>query len=146
MVNKYLFKLKKSYVPDLTQKTDKDEQYGGIRLIYTIYKIYYTTLYGKEIPWFIRKLGKKTFLRPYKKFWDKHTYRLPYVYWGKKGHPLTRHWVVISNNCPLGTHKIDPEVSLIHQHVKLFGCNFRSKGITSQLFGCKDKFQLLTIN
>ena len=70
---KYLFKLKKQYEPDLTQKIDKDKQYGGIRLLYTIYKIYYITLFGKEISWFRLKLGRKTFLRPYKKFWDKRT-------------------------------------------------------------------------
>jgi len=143
---KYLFKLKKSYKPDLTQKTDKDQQYGGIRLIYTIYKVYFTTLFGREISWFKRNLGRKTFLRPYKKFWDKRTYRLPYVYWGKKTHPLTRLWVVIPNNYPLGMHKIIPEINLIHQHVKMFGHNFRSKDISSQLFGCKDRFYLLSIN
>ena len=143
---KYICKLKKSYVPDLTQKTDKDHMYGGVRLIYTIYKIYYVSLFGTEIQWFKRKLGRKTFLRPYKKFWDKRTYRLPYVYWGKKTHPLTRLWVVIPNSQPLDVRKITPEINLIHQYVKLFGHTFRSKDITSQLFGYKDKFQLVSIN
>lgn len=143
---KYTFKLKKSYVPDLTQKTDKDHKYGGVRLIYTIYKICYVSLFGTEIQWFRRKLGRKTFLRPYKKFWDKRTYRLPYVYWGKKTHPLTRLWVVIPNSQPLDVRKITPEINLIHQYVKLFGHTFRSKDITSQLFGYKDKFQLVSIN
>jgi hypothetical protein len=142
---KYTFKLKKSYVPDLTQKKEQDNTYGGIRLIYTIYKTYYISLLGREVPWFRLKLGKKTFLRPYKKFWDKRTYRLPYVYWGKKENPLTRLWIVIPNNYPIGISKIVPEVSLIHQHVKLFGHNFKSREITSQLFGNKDKFQLISI-
>lgn len=140
---KFLFKLKERYEPDLTQKADKDNQYGGVRLIYTIYKIYYVSLLGREIPWFRYALGKKTFLRPYKKIWDKRTYRLPYVYWGKRTNPLTRLWVVIPNNYPLGTKKIVPEVNLIHQHVKLFGYNFKSKEISSQLFGYKDRFVLL---
>ena len=145
---KYLFKLKKTYKPnDLTQeKTDKNQQYGGIRLIYKVYKIYYVSLFGTEIPLFIRILGRKTFLRPYKKFWDKRMYRLPYVYWGKKTNPLTRLWVVIPNNYPLGINKIVPEVNLIHQHVKLFGHKLRSKDISSNLFGYKDKFYLLPIN
>jgi hypothetical protein len=143
---KYIFKLKKSYEPDLTQRTEKDKEYGGTRLIYIVYKIYYCKIFDREIVLFKRRLGRKTFLRPYKKFWDKRTYRLPYVYWGKKSHPLTRLWVVIPNNYPLGINKIIPEVNLIHQHVKLFGRNFKSKDISSQLFGCKDKFQLLSIN
>ena len=139
---KYIFKLKKSYKPDLTQKSDNKYLYGGVRLIYTIYKIYYVSIFGREIVLFKQRLGNKTFLRPYKKYWDKRTYRLPYVYWGKKTHPLTRHWVVIPNDLALGSKKIVPEASLIHQHVKLFGHNFVSKQITSMLFGYKDKFQL----
>jgi hypothetical protein len=147
MVKKYLFKLKKSYEPDLTQKDNKkNEQYGGIRLTYNIYIIYHITLFGQEIPCFRWKLGKKTFLRPYKKFWDKRTYRLPNVYWGKRTHPLTRLWVIIPNNFPLGNNRIVPEASLIHQYVKLFGRNFRSKDITTRLYTYKvKKFVLSTI-
>ena len=144
---KYKFKLIKSYKPDLTQKKDKDQQYGGIRLIYDIYKIYYFNVkislrghtFNKSISWFKWKLGRKTFLRPYKKYWDKHTYRLPYPYWGKKSNPLTRLWVVIPNNYPLGITKITPKVSLVHHYVKLFEYNFTSKSITSQLFGEEPK-------
>jgi hypothetical protein len=143
---KYIFKLNQKYEPDLTQTKEKDNIYDGIRLIYTAYKIYYVSLFGREIPLFLTILGKKTFLRPYKKVWDKRTYRLPYVYWGKKTHPLTRLWVVIPNNYPLGKNRIVPEVNLIHQHVKLFGHTFLSKDITKNLFGCKDKFQLKSIN
>ena len=143
---KYTFKLNKKYEPDLTQKADKDNKYGGIRLLYTIYKIYYITLFGQEISWFKWKLGKITFLRPYKKYWDKRTYRLPYVYWGKKTHPLTRLWVVVSNTLPLNANRIVPEVQLNHLNVKLFNRNFRSKDICSQLFGCKDRFQIKSIN
>lgn len=141
---KYIFK-RKGDKPDLTQKTSSNEKYGGVRLIYTIYKVYYSTICKKEIIWWKRNLGKKTFLRPYKKFWDKRTYRLPYAYWGKKSHPLTRLWVVIPNNYPLGVNRIAPEESLIHQHVKLFGYNFKSKDISSQLFGYKDKFTIVSI-
>ena len=140
---KYIFKLKKKYEPDLTQKNNKDNNnYGGIRLIYTIYKIYYITLFGREIPWFRRYLGKKTFLRPYKKCWDKCRYRLPYAYWGKKTHPLTRLWVVIPNNYTFGISRIVPEASLIHTNVKLFNHTFKSKDICSQLFGYKDRFSI----
>jgi hypothetical protein len=142
---KFIFKLKQKYIPDLTQKKEEDNTYGGIRLIYIVYKIYYVSLFGREISLFRLILGEKTFLRPYKKFWDKRMYRLPYVYWGKKTHPLTRLWVVIPNNYPLGIHKIIPEVNLIHQHVKLFGYTFVSKEITAKLFGYKDKFQLKSI-
>ena len=142
---KYTFKLKEKYEPDLTQKTDKDNTYGGIRLVYTIYQIYFITLFGREISWFRQNIGKKTFLRPYKKFWDKRTYRLPYVYWGKKTHPLTRLWVVIPNDYPLGTNRIVPEVNLNHLTVKLLDRTFTSKDICSQLFGCKDRFTIKTI-
>jgi len=137
---KFLFKLKKSYVPDLTQKTDKDQLYGGIRLIYKVYRCYFIILKGREYQYFRKKIGLKTFLRPYKKYWDKHTYRLPYVYWGNKKHPLTRLWVVIPNNYPLGITKIIPEISLINQQVKLFGHMLRSKKIASYLFSQNDKF------
>jgi hypothetical protein len=139
----YIFKLK-SCEPDLTQKTDNGNQYGGICLIYAIYKVHLFKMFNKEIIWFKQNLGTKTFLRPYKKFWDKRTYRLPYVYWGKKTNPLTRLWVIVPNNSPLGTKKIVPETNLIHQHVKLFGHDFRSKDITSQLFGRKNKFVVLS--
>lgn len=146
---KYIFKLKKKYVPDLTQK--EKTNYGGIRLIYNIYRANYfnvaitllgRTFINKDFIWFKRKLGTKTFLRPYKQFWDKFTYHLPYVYWGKRTHPLTRHWVIISNSCDLHASKIDPEISLIHQKVKLFGYSFKSKDITLNLFATKNKFQL----
>lgn len=142
---KYTFKLKKCYAPDLTQETDKTK-YGGIRLAYTIYKVHFFKVFNKEIIWFKQRLGIKTFLRPYKKFWDKHMYRLPYVYWGKKSNSLTRLWVVIPNDYPIGTKilKIVPEVSLIHQYVKLFGHNFKSKEITSKLFGHQNKFDLIS--
>lgn len=138
---KLKFKLKDKYVPDLTQKTD-EKQYGGIQLTYLIYKVYYFKLFNREISWFRKILGNKTFLRPYKKLWDKRMYRLPFVYWGKKSHPLTRLWI-IPNQSSLGTKRIVPEVSLQHQYVKLFGHNVKSKDITSNLFGCKNKFNLI---
>ncbi|GEM_PF-5898675 len=143
---KYTFKLIKSYVPDLTQKTEQDKLYGGIRLIYKIYKSFYIQVFKREICIFKKSLGKKTFLRPYKKYWDKHTYRLPYVYWGKKSHPLTRLWVVIPNEYPLGVKKITPEINLIHQYVELFGHKFRSKDITTRLFGRTNSFNLISTN
>jgi len=147
---KLKFKLKSKHVPDLTQRTDEKKSYGGIQLIYRIYKIYCfnvkVTLRGhtfdKDIIYFKRILGLKTFLRPYKKLWDKRMYRLPFVYWGKKSHPLTRLWVIIPNNFSLGIKKIVPEISLQHQYVKLFGHNVKSKDITSNLFGYKNKFNL----
>ena len=139
---KLKFKLKNNYKPDLTQKTDEENKYGGVQLTYLIYKVYYFKLFNREISWFKRILGKKTFLRPYKKFWDKRTYRLPFVYWGKKSHPLTRLWVVIPNNSPLGIKRIVPEITLQHQYVKLFGYNIKSKDLTSKLFGHQNKFNL----
>ena len=138
---KLKFKLTKEYRPDLTQKID-DKQYGGIQLTYLIYKVYYFKLFKLEIPWFIRILGNKTFLRPYKKLWDKRTYRLPFVYWGKKSHPLTRLWV-IPDHSSLGTNRIVPEASLQHQYVKLFGHSIKSKDITTRLFGHINKFNLI---
>lgn len=142
---KYTFELKEKYVPDLTQKTDKDNVSHGIRLVYSISKIYSVSILNKEIILYRKRLGLKTFLRPYKKVWDKRTYRLPYVYWGKASHPLTRHWVVIPNDCPLGNKRIIPETSFIHQKVKLFGHTFRSKDITSKLFVYNNKFNLISI-
>jgi len=137
------FKLKNSYMPDLTQKDDKEEtKYGGIRLTYFIYKVYYFKLFNREITLFKKRCGRKTFLRPYKKFWDKRLYRLPNVYWGKKSHPLTRLWVIIASNLPLDTHKIKPEATLRHQYVKLFGYDVRSKDITTKLFRRVNKFSL----
>ena len=138
---KLKFKLTHSYMPDLTQKKD-DNKYGGTQLTYLIYKVYYFKLFKLEIPWFARVLGKKIFLRPYKKLWDKRMYRLPFVYWGKKSHPLTRLWVVIPKNSTLGNNKIIPELKLEHQYVKFFGYNIRSKDITSQLFSHTNKFSL----
>lgn len=151
---KYTFKLTKSHVPGLAQQKEQDNKYGGIRLTYNIYKDFYfhvkiplrSHTFERDIAYIRLKLGKKTFLRPYKRIWDKRKYRLPYVYWGKITNPLTRLWIVIPDNYPLGMSKIIPEVSLIHQHVKLFGHNFKSKDISSQLFGKKDKFQLISIN
>lgn len=132
-------------MPDLTHKKD-DNKYGGIQLTYLISKVYYFKLkifkHKLEIPWFIQILGKKTFLRPYKKLWDKRMYRLPFVYWGKKSHPLTRLWVVIPNSSPLGINKIIPELKLEHQYVKFLGYNIKSKDITSKLFSHTNKFNL----
>lgn len=142
---KYTFKLKKNIRPDLAQKGDNKKVYAGIYLVYNIYKSFYVTLFKKQLCYFRYKIATKTFLRPLKKFWDKRTYRLPYVYWGKKSHPFTRHWVIVPNDS-FSTNKIVPELSFIHQHVKLFGRNFKSKDITLQLFGNENKFNLLSIN
>ena len=69
---KYVFKLKSSYSPDLTNPSDSDKSKGGIRLTYSITLVYYFTwvklFKGKELQvvYFRRKLGNKTFLRPFK--------------------------------------------------------------------------------
>jgi hypothetical protein len=139
---RYLFKLKKSYIPDLTHETENDKLYGGVRLTYIIWMVYYFNIFNTHIPYYSRRLGKKTFLRPYKKYWDKRKYRLPNVYWGKKNHPLTRLWVVLNDKCPLGLTKIIPEVSLIHQSVRIFHRTFQSKHITAYLFSRCSKFSI----
>jgi len=143
---RYTFKLnqKKSYSPGLA-RNNENNKYGGIYLIYTVYREYCITIRNKLFVLYRIKLGNKLFLRPYKKNWDKHRYRLPYVYWGKKTAPLTRLWVVLGNNTILSDNKIVPEVSLIHQTVKLFKYEFVSKQITDNLFARTFKFSINNI-
>lgn len=141
---KYLFILKKSLIPDLTRKTDKDDLYSGIRLTYLIKKIYFIIVLKKNIRYFSKKIGKETFLNPFKKYWVKEDYRLPPPYWGKRGHPLTRLWVTIDERInPLDSLKIIPKETLIHQKVKIFNRSFQSKQIASHLFKKHSKFYII---
>lgn len=140
---KYIFKLKESHVPDLTHETKNDKLYGGIRLKYYINKVFYLKIFNMEIPYYIKKLGAKTFFRPYRKYWDKRTYRLSPVYWGKKNHPLTRLWMIIDDTkFPLGSTKIIPEVILKHQFTKIFNAKFVTKNLTVNLFDKNSKFSI----
>ena len=75
---RYIFKLKKAYIPDLTHENEKDRLYGGTRLTYAIYRSHFVrilkgTKFEVLITYYSRKLGDKTFLRPFKKYWDKRT-------------------------------------------------------------------------
>lgn len=144
---RYTFKLKKAYAPDLTCENSKDNLYGGINLLYSIRRIKSFKLLNREIPYSSKLLGKKTFLRPYKKYWDKHKYRLQHPYWGKVKHPLTRMWMIPLNNFPLTGNKpkIIPEVALTHFTVKILGKKFRSKDITDHLFKQHNKFSITNI-
>jgi len=142
---KYLFKLKNSYVPDLTHANEKDKLYAGVRLTYTISIVYFFRLkkLSKDIVYWHRRLGTKTFLRSYKKYWDKEKYYLPHVYWGKTKHPLVRLWVILNDKrSTLGDLKIIPEATLQYRFVKIFNRRFISKDIAVHLFKRHSKFSI----
>lgn len=136
----YLFIQKKAYIPDLTHVTENDRIYGGIRFTYLIKMVYSFKVFGKNIIYYSKTIGTKTFLRPYKKYWDKKKYRLPYVYWGKQSHPLTRLWITLSSDSPIGSTKIIPEASLVHQTITIYGHTFKSKVIANYLNAKCTKF------
>jgi len=150
----YTFKLWKRFIPDLTDT--KNDTFGGIKLVYKVYKTFYFIVFKRHLKVLSIPIGKKTFLRPFKKNWDKKTYRLPPPYWGKKSAKFTRLWVMLSNDYSLKNNKVIPEATLIHQHVKLFNKTFRSKELNTFLFGHsnnrevfqlkKNSFQLSPIN
>jgi len=140
---KYTFKLSDSYIPDLTQK--KDDLYGGVKLVYKIYKSFYISIFKKELNVFNLYIGKETFLRPFKHNWDKKRYWLPKPYWGKIRHPLIRLWVVIDTHLS-DKKKVIPKTDLSHQDIKLFNKKFRSHQLAKYLFSKSNKFQLLPIN
>lgn len=115
----------------------------GILLTYNVYRSYRINLFGMKLFAYNKYLGDKTFYRPLKKDWDKHAYRVPPVYWGKKTTKLTRLWVIlhsitIKDNC---VHVITEE-SLINHKVKLFEESFISHDLTEHLFKSKKRFTI----
>lgn len=94
-----VYTLKKAFVPEIKNgKIIKGEKYGGVLLIYKkrLATIYIFRIFNRNIR-FIRYISKaKTvaFLKPFKKFWDVKSHRLPPNYWnGKKSKkPLTNIW------------------------------------------------------
>lgn len=137
-------------MPDLKKK--EDNQWGGIKLTYKIYKSFYVSILKRHFNIFNLYLGTQSFLRPFKRNWDKKTYRLQRPYWGKVTHPLTRLWVVLyePNSVAVNTsnnkRKVIPKASLIHQHIELFNIKFQSKDLSKKLRSCSNKFQLSSIN
>jgi hypothetical protein len=138
----YLFKLKKAYIPDLTHKNEKDKLYGGIRLTYEVYLVRRISIFRIKLTYFKKKLGLKTFLCPYKKYWDTEKYFLPHAYWGNRRHPLTRLWVILLEDTPLGADKIVPQESLIHHNFRMFDQRFKSKEVATYLFSKSNKFYI----
>ena len=140
---KYIFKLKDSYIPDLTRKTEKDPLYAGVRLSYIMWQVNYFKIFNQfHINYSIRKLGRVTFLRPYKKYWDKERLsQVPPAYWGKSKHPLMRTWVILNDAInPIGCLKISPITTLLHYKVKIFNRPFESKHIAAYLYSRNAKF------
>ena len=100
----YKFKLIDSQVPVIKgKKIITDANVGGTKNTYEIRIVYKINiaweLFGIPIPqqvYHSRKLGTKTFWRPYQENWNKKGNRLHAPYWGKG--PLLNLWLVLSND------------------------------------------------
>ena len=144
---KYLFQLKERSCASITDKSDQNNKHYGVKLIYDLYRLTDVNIFGKRIRLFKRYLGQKIFLRPSRKDWDKYSYKLPYAYWGKKGHNLTRLWIVVQHTVQKDEKLlIIPEVSLINHKIKLFGKTFISHDIAKHLFKHDKDFTIVNIN
>ena len=131
----YLFKLKETSHGILTDKSDQNKEHYGVKLIYDVYRLTDVKIFGKRLRLSKKCLGQKIFLRPSRKDWDKYSYKLPHAYWGKKGHNLTRLWIVVQHAVQKDNKiLVIPEVSLINHKIELFGKTFISHAITKHLF------------
>lgn len=93
------YRLKKSFIPIIKNgKIIEGDKYGGILLIYNKRLVYYKKLrilgITLQIPKYISKKSKVSFIKPFKKYWDVKQDRLSPNYWGKsiKQKPLTNIW------------------------------------------------------
>ena len=142
----YLFELIETSKWPFTDKRENPSEFGII-LDYRISRLLYCTFFGKKLLIYKKVLGRKCFYRPLKKDWDKQLYRVPYVYWGKKGQKLTRLWVILKSiTVKDNTVLVITEESLINHKVTLFGETFISHDITKHLFKREKKFTITNIN
>jgi hypothetical protein len=87
----YKFKLINSQVPVIKGKNIiTDSNVGGIKNTYEIIRI--------SGPFGIlrKRIGTKTFLRPYQRVWDVKRHKLPAKYWGKG--PFINMWLILNND------------------------------------------------
>ena len=142
-MEEFIFELRSMTRWPFTDKRKKNQPNFGVLLTYEIFKVLRFTFFGIKVFYYKKRLGTKVFYRPLKEDWDKHDYRVPYAYWGKKGAALTRLWVILKSittvdNC---VHVITEE-SLINHKVTLFGKTFISHDLTKHLFKHEKKFTI----
>ena len=98
------FILLKKDVPKITGNTVLvDGNVGGVKLVYLIkeYSVKEIRLFNRTFllynPFKYTKTIK-TFLRPFKKYWNTSRNRLAKNYWGKPLYPLTNLWIELEND------------------------------------------------
>jgi hypothetical protein len=103
MYERDVYTLIKKDLPKITGKTILvDNNKGGEVLFYKVHSENYKEIkiFRFKITIGIFKFNHRivVFLRPFKKNWDTSKNRLAPVYWGRKNHPLTNLWCIISND------------------------------------------------
>jgi len=77
-----------------------DPEVGGIKLVYwkrtMVCKELNLGLFRITYPIYIYKRTKIAFLKPFKEKWDTKRNRLDRCFWGKKDHPLTNMWIIVT--------------------------------------------------
>jgi hypothetical protein len=124
----YKFKLINSQVPVIKGKNIiTDSNVGGIKNTYEIIRI--------SGPFGIlrKRIGTKTFLRPYQRVWDVKRHKLPAIYWGKG--PLLNMWLILSNdyNDIKDVKALLPETNTMSYCTKILNVDFKSQELVKNL-------------
>jgi hypothetical protein len=137
----YKFKLVNSIVPVIKgRNVITDSNVGGTKNTYEIRIVYRMNLEFKVfgVPvvtpaYYSRKIGTRTFWRPYQSVWDKKKHRKPAPYWGKG--PLLNMWLVLSNDYdrPQDVKVLMPEADTTSHTTEVCGIEFLSQELNNNL-------------
>lgn len=117
--------------------TKEDSKVLGLENVYKVFKVNYIELFNRKFIINKRYIENVTFLKPYKKVWDKVRNRLPKVCWGKPKKPLINMWITISNDYNKLPDLIIAKTTTQLAYIKLFGVMFKSTEIKKHLNKCE---------
>lgn len=77
-----------------------DNRKGGELLQYNIYEVKTINIFNSVFVIHNTKyvVDNKYFFRPLKRDWNRNSYKISKIYWGKKNHLLTNYWLEVDSN------------------------------------------------